>query len=118
MTDRSTLKIEPSSRRTDPPESPAAGRGLALRLGRDPFRAPIVQALRTAPDVLVDDVHRLVESRLQGRTQLDVSPTLPANARERRSGTDPWCSDLSGFPESQAAVETYVTESWGRVGGR
>lgn len=98
------LKID-RLRRIDPPEPPPLAADW-LAVGRDPFKAPAVETLRTAvmPD---EEVERLIASGAVDRA--DVSPTLkPAPGKALRDVV----LRLERFPESKAAVEAFVALSW------
>lgn len=98
------LKID-RLRRIDPPEPPPLAADW-LAVGRDPFKAPAVEALRTAV-MPIEEVERLIASGAVDRA--DVSPTLkPAPGKTLRDVV----LRLERFPESKAAVEAFVAQSW------
>jgi hypothetical protein len=98
------LKID-RLRRTDPPDPPAAARDW-LTVGRDPFKEPIVQSLRTCVMSGADVAKLIRESSIDAA---DATATL-----KPKPGEDLWdvVLRLARFPEAKAEVQDYVAEGW------
>ena len=92
-------------RRTDPPEPPAAAKDW-LTIGRDPFKEPVIQSLRTAV-MPAAEAERLIAQGIVD--QSDVTKTLkPKPGEELRDVV----LRLDRFPEAKAKVEDYITQTW------
>ncbi len=98
------LKID-RLRRTDPPEPPAAAKDW-LTIGRDPFKEPVIQSLRTAV-MPAAEAERLIAQGIVD--QSDVTKTLkPKPGEELRDVV----LRLDRFPEAKAKVEDYLAQTW------
>ena len=98
------LKID-RLRRTDPPEPPAAGKDW-LTIGRDPFREPVIQSLRTTV-MPAAEAERLIAQGIVDRD--DVTKTLkPKPGEELRDVV----LRLDRFPEAKEKIENYIAQAW------
>jgi hypothetical protein len=98
------LKVD-RLRRIDPPE-PQADIKEWLTVGRDPFKEPIVQSLRTIT-ASAAEVERLAATGAIDRT--DVTKTL-----KPRPGMDVYdvVLRLSQSPDVKAKIEEYIVKAW------
>jgi len=98
------LKVE-RLRRIDPPEPPPAAKEW-LTIGRDPFKEPIVQSLRTVVLTAAEVANLLSEGTID---PADAAPTLkPKPGQDLRDVV----LRLSRFPEIKKEVEDYIGGTW------
>lgn len=98
------LKID-RLRRIDPPEPPSEARDW-LTVGRDPFKEPIVQSLRTAVMTAAETERLIAEGAVDAT---DVTKTLkPKPGEDLRDVV----LRLDRFPDTKAKVEHYVGHAW------
>ena len=92
-------------RRTDPPPPPVAAKEW-LTIGRDPFKEPVIQALRTTV-MPATEAERLIAQGVVDRE--DVAKTLkPKPGEELRDVV----LRLDRFPEAKEQVENYIAQAW------
>src|SRR5229473_1651842 len=98
------LKVE-RLRRIDPPEPPSAVKEW-LTIGRDPFKEPVVQSLRTVVLTAAEVANFLSEGTIDSA---DAAPTLrPKPGQDLRDVV----LRLSKFPEIKKEVENYIGQTW------
>jgi len=98
------LKVE-RLRRIDPPEPPSAVKEW-LTIGRDPFKEPVVQSLRTVVLTAAEVANFLSEGTIDSA---DAAPTLrPKPGQDLRDVV----LRLSKFPEIKKEVEDYIGQTW------
>jgi hypothetical protein len=98
------LKVD-RLRRIDPPEPPPASKDW-LTVGRDPFKEPLVQSLRTVVMTAAEVANLLSEGTVD---PADIAPTLkPKPGQDRRHVV----LRLSRFPEIKKEVEDYIGQAW------
>jgi len=98
------LKVE-RLRRIDPPEPPITAKEW-ITVGRDPFKEPVVQSIRTTV-MTGPDAARFVEAG-------SVDPVDVANTLKPKPGED--LKDvvlrLSRFPDVKAEIDNYLSQTW------
>ena len=98
------LKIE-RLRRIDPPEPPPAAKEW-LTIGRDPFKEPVVQSLRTAVMTAAEVANLLSAGTID---PADATPTLkPKLGQDLRDVV----LRLNRLPEIKKEVEDYIGQTW------
>jgi very-short-patch-repair endonuclease len=98
------LKIE-RLRRIDPPEPPPAAKEW-VTVGRDPFKEPVVQSLRTAVMTAAEVADLLSAGTID---PADAVPTLkPKPGQDLRDVV----LRLGRFPEIKKEVEGYIGQTW------
>ena len=98
------LKVD-RLRRTDPPEPPPEAANW-LTVGRDPFREPVVQSLRTTVMPAREADRLIAEGAVDSA---DVTKTLkPKPGEDLRDVV----LRLDRFPEAKAKIEQYVARAW------
>ncbi|MES2255140.1 MAG: AAA domain-containing protein [Pseudomonadota bacterium] len=98
------LKID-RLRRTDPPEPHPEAKDW-LTVGRDPYKEPLVETLRTSV-ISATEAAKLVAAGTVDPT--DLSKTLKPKPGEDLCDV---IFRLDRFPDAKAKVETYVTQTW------
>ena len=92
-------------RRTDPPPPPVAAKEW-LTIGRDPFKEPVIQTLRTTV-MPATEAERLIAQGVVDRE--DVTKTLkPKQGEELRDVV----LRLDRFPQAKQEVENYIAQAW------
>jgi very-short-patch-repair endonuclease len=98
------LKVE-RLRRIDPPEPPLTAKEW-ITVGRDPFKQPVIQSIRTTV-MTGPDAARLVQAG-------SIDPVDVANTLKPKPGED--LKDvvlrLSRFPDVQAEIDNYLSQTW------
>jgi hypothetical protein len=98
------LKVD-RLRRIDPPEPPPAAKDW-LTIGRDPFKEPVVQSLRTVVIAAAEVANLLSEGIV---APADIAPTLkPKPGHDLRDVV----LRLGKFPEIEKEIQNYISQSW------
>ena len=98
------LKVD-RLRRIDPPEPPATAKDW-ITIGRDPFKEPLVQSLRTVVMTAAEAAKLLGEGVIDAA---DIAPTLKPKAGQDLRDV---VLRLGRFPEIKKDIEGYIGQTW------
>lgn len=92
-------------RRIDPTEPPPAAKDW-LTIGRDPFKEPVVQSLRTVVVAAAEAANLLSEGIV---APADIAPTVkPKPGHDLRDVV----LRLGKFPEIEKEIQNYISQTW------